>query len=94
MGKLDEVFEHCRRILRPGGMFAFSLEATPDEKKDFSLHTTGRYQHSRGYVRNLSQRFNFAELHFAPIHVRKEGNEPVPGYIYLLRRQASEGFRS
>ncbi len=88
VGKLDGVFEHCRRILRPGGLFAFSLEATSDDSNDFLLHTTGRYQHSCAYIRNMSQCFNFAEMHFAPIHVRKEKNEPVPGYIYLLSKQA------
>jgi predicted TPR repeat methyltransferase len=87
VGKLDQVFENCRRILRPGGLFAFSLEAASDENHDFSLHTTGRYQHSRAYIHKLSQRFDFAEIHFAPIHVRKEKNEPVPGYIYLLSKQ-------
>lgn len=88
IGKLDQVFECCRNILRPGGLFAFSLEAAADDNVDFLLHTTGRYQHSRAYIRNLSQRFNFAEMHFSTIDVRKEKNEPVPGYIYLLRKQA------
>jgi predicted TPR repeat methyltransferase len=89
VGKLDQVFEQCRRILHTGGLFAFSLEAASDDNNDFSLHTTGRYQHSRAYIQKLSQRFNFAEIHFAPIHVRKEKDEPVPGYIYLLSKQAN-----
>ena len=86
VGKLDRVFEHCRKILRPGGLLAFSLEACRDENENFTLHTTGRYQHSKTYIDKLGQRFNFTELYFAPIHVRKEEGEPVGGYIHILER--------
>ena len=89
IGNLHPVFEHCRRILCPGGLFAFSLEALPDENRDFVLAATGRYQQSRAYIGKLSQHFGFIEVHFTPIHVRKEQDQPVNGYIYLLRKQAN-----
>lgn len=86
IGNLQSIFEHGQRILRPGGLFAFSLEALADESREFILAPTGRYQQSRTYIDNLSRRFNFAEARFSPIKVRKEEGKPVSGYIYLLRK--------
>jgi predicted TPR repeat methyltransferase len=89
IGNLTPIFEQCYRILRPQGLLAFSVEALPDEEKDFHLATTGRYQQSRAYIGKLSQRFGFSEMYFAPIQSRKEEGKPVSGYLYLLLKQAN-----
>lgn len=89
IGNLAPIFEQCYRILRAQGLLAFSVEAHPDEDKDFHLATTGRYQQSRAYIGKLSQRFGFSEIYFAPIQSRKEEGKPVSGYLYLLRKQAN-----
>jgi predicted TPR repeat methyltransferase len=54
VGKLAQVFETTARALRPGGLFAFSLEAE-EGCEDFVLRPTGRYAHSAGYAGRLAQ---------------------------------------
>ena len=86
LGNLLPVFEQCKRVLRPHGLFAFSLEAHSDDEKDFTLDSTGRYLHSSDYIRQLSKEFEFAEARFTPTTIRKQHNKPVKGYLCLLKK--------
>ncbi len=84
IGKLDGIFEQCYRILRPNGIFAFSLEALDDGNKEFALQTTGRYAQSPAYIVRLCNRSGFLIAHRADVGVRKDKGQPVPGYLYVL----------
>jgi len=86
LGNLRTVFEQCKRVLRPNGFFAFSLEAHTDDEKDFTLGQTGRYLHSRSYIHQLSKQFEFSEARFTPTEIRKQHDEPVKGYLFLLKK--------
>jgi predicted TPR repeat methyltransferase len=52
VGELGQVFEATARTLRPGGLFAFSLEAE-EECDDFVLRPTGRYAREVVFLRAL-----------------------------------------
>ncbi|MHB8624554.1 MAG: tetratricopeptide repeat protein [Sulfuricaulis sp.] len=82
IGKLDEVFEQCYRILRQNGIFAFSLEAL--DERDFALQTTGRYAQSLAYIAMLCNRLGFRVAHREDVDIRKEKDQPVPGYLFVL----------
>ena len=71
LGKLDELVEQARRLLRPSGLFAFSVEsldalagdaaALPD-RRDYKLNVTARYAHSMAYLTRMAGDYGFDVL--------------------------------
>lgn len=86
VGNLIPIFEHVSRIIEPEGWFAFSIEASQSEARDFTLDQTGRYQHQHNYLTRLATQFGFIQVDFAEICLRKEKGKPVAGYLYLLKK--------
>ena len=87
IGNLAPIFAQTWRILRPGGRFAFSIETNPDAAKDFVLDKTGRYLHSPGYIDSLISKSGFTHVWSETATLRSEKQQPVNGYLYLLRKE-------
>lgn len=86
LGDLRGIFTACSSALKPGGLFAFSVE-DGDDAGDFILRDTGRYAHSRAYIQRLAAETDFSEVVQRAIVVRKDkGSVDINGYIILLRR--------
>ncbi len=92
LGKLDELARQVRRLLRPGGVFAFSVESlpecapgdgTPEHRQDYRLNASGRYAHSRGYLARIAASNGLETLTMAETTVRVEKGAPVQGYLAL-----------
>jgi predicted TPR repeat methyltransferase len=83
VGDLVPVFEAVADVLRPGGLFAFSVEAGFGDR--YHLEPTRRYVHSRPYLEHLARILGFTTERFESITVRTEGGQPVPGHLVLLR---------
>jgi predicted TPR repeat methyltransferase len=88
LGDLREVFTACASALRPGGMLAFSVEAS-DEGDAFVLRQTGRYAHSGSYIRSLAAAAGLSEVGNRVTVLRRESGQDVHGHLYLLRRPLS-----
>lgn len=86
LGNLAPIFREISRILEAGGRFAFSLEAAPENGDDFVLGRSGRYQHSRAYVERLGADAQFKIDRFTHAVIRKDQNQPVAGYLYVLAK--------
>ncbi len=84
IGDLASVMERSRRALRPGGLFAFSVEATDHET--FVLQPTRRYAHSLPYLRKMLQTNGFDEPNVDRRVIRQESGADVTGYIVATRR--------
>jgi predicted TPR repeat methyltransferase len=84
VGKLDEVVPAVRRVLRSGGLFAFSAEAaaTPE---GYRLGIMGRYGHDAGYLRRLAAENGFEVEVFRETRIRFEHRRPVPGWLTVWR---------
>jgi predicted TPR repeat methyltransferase len=85
VGRLEAVFEGVARVLEPGGMFCFSVEALDDAIGDCLLQPSLRYAHSAGYLRQLAdaQGFEVAALEEHPL--RRDERAPVRGlYAWLV----------
>lgn len=83
VGDLTDIFQSARRLLNPGGRFAFTVEA-PTGGEDLQLLPSLRYAHSESYIRKLAEAcgFNVDEISRAPI--RYDQAQPVEGlYVYL-----------
>ncbi len=88
-GDLLAVFQAVGRLLRPGGLFAFSLEVAA--LADYSLQPNRRYAHSLGYIHRLARQTNLHELTVNSVKLRRQGEEHAAGLIVVLR---SDGFHS
>jgi predicted TPR repeat methyltransferase len=84
VGDLSKVFTGMRSVLRPGGLFGFSVEA--GDGTDFILQPTYRYAHSLAYIRRLAEVHEFAIESTALRVIRKNRDTDVPGYLIVMRR--------
>jgi predicted TPR repeat methyltransferase len=83
IGDLGSVFGAVRRILRPGGQFAFTVERSLDGAS-VSLLPSLRYTHSEAHIRALAQTHGFSIDSMLVAPIRNDGLEPVQGlYAYL-----------
>lgn len=80
IGDLQEIVREVRRLLRPGGLFAFSVEVC--EAGEFQLQPTGRFAQSRAYVEGLAARHGLRLLAREAADVRSG----IEGDLYLLGR--------
>lgn len=85
IGELAGIFAEVARLLRPAGMFAFSVEVT--EAADYLLLPTRRYAQSHAYVQRLATAHGLTLLECTPQVIRMEVGVPVAGEHWLLRRQ-------
>jgi len=89
VGELRPVFEATARVLRPGGLFAFSLEAE-EGCDELVLRPTGRYAHSIGYTRRLAEITGLQEMHLENSVLRMNEGQPIEGYIVVLGKPRGE----
>jgi predicted TPR repeat methyltransferase len=82
-GDLEPVFVQAARLLRPGGLFAFSIEVC--RNADFRLQDSGRYAQSAAYIERLAKQLGFAVCVRADQPIRK----PIVGLLYVLKRRSS-----
>jgi len=91
VGGLDQVFKAIGAALKPGGLFAFSIEAE-DEGDDFVLKPTGRYTHSIGYIRRLAEVAGLREVSLDESVLRMDKAQPIDGYIVVLRKPEEDNL--
>ncbi len=83
LGALEAVFAGVRRVLQPGGLFAFSVEAT-DEPRPV-LRDSLRYAHGEPYLRALAAAHGLQWLAQRGGTLREDQGRPVAGLCVLLR---------
>ena len=79
-GALEDTFAEAARVLRPDGLFAFSLETC--EGSGWTLQESGRYAQSDAYVRRVATASGFGVALDRAQAIRK----PVVGRLYVLTR--------
>ena len=84
VGKLDAVIPAIRRVLRPGGLFAFSVEAC-DSSEGYRLGVMGRYAHTVPYLQRLASENHFDITLLRKTCIRLEHRRPVEGWLALWR---------
>ncbi len=83
VGALEAVFDGVRRVLRPGGLFSFSVEDSggpPLLLRGDSL----RYAHGEAYLRELAAARGFSWLALQRDTLREDQGRPVQGLFVLL----------
>jgi predicted TPR repeat methyltransferase len=87
-GELAPLFAAVERALRPGGVFALTIELAPEtanDQVDFRLGVSGRYAHSRRYLTQELSAAGFELLHSDDVALRTEFCQPTPGVGVLAR---------
>ena len=84
VGALEPMFAQALRLLRSGGMFAFSVEISTSA--DVELTLNGHYSHSRGHIARLAQTLGFKIARAVDAPLRKEANHAIDAhYVYLVK---------
>ncbi len=94
-GDLGGVFDAVAGSLRPGGLFAFTLELLPqdDAAPELALRPSGRYAHgTRHWTRCLAER-GFHIRRSEAIVIRQEFCQPIHGVAVLAEVPAADGNR-
>ena len=84
LGDLSGVFDAAAHCLRPGGIFAYSVEAGGGER----YHLQGksfRFAHAKPYLQKLGAMHGFREESFELVSARTEALQPVASYLVVLR---------
>ena len=77
------VFQGVRRMLNPGGRFAFTVELA-ESGQDIELRPSLRHAHSMTYVQRLSDQCNFSVRDLQVATLREDQTDPVKAlYVYL-----------
>jgi predicted TPR repeat methyltransferase len=83
-GDLAPFFAAVSQLLRPEGLFAFSIEHHPHP--GYTLRPSGRYAHALDYVGEQAARAGLEQLSAADAVLRLEHGQPVDGHIVVLRK--------
>ncbi|MDO8605787.1 MAG: tetratricopeptide repeat protein [Phaeospirillum sp.] len=85
-GDLGPVLAAAHSALRPGGVFAFTVERAED-CTSYILGPKNRYAHAPDYVRDHAEAAGFAVVLAEPAATRQEAGADVPGLVVALRKR-------
>jgi predicted TPR repeat methyltransferase len=94
IGKLDGIVQEGARLLRPGGVFAFCVEAMESlsiggssniGNREYILNITGRYAHSAIYMHKLARTHGFMISSLIRNKIRFEVGKPVDGHYAIFK---------
>ena len=83
-GELAPAFTAVAAALKPGGIFAFTVERHAGE--GYALGASGRYAHADAFARAAGDAAGLILAHAAEVTLRSELHRPVIGGCYLFRR--------
>lgn len=86
IGDLSTIFSDIKIALKPGGLFAFSIEKSYGADNDYQLQTSIRYAHSKAYIQRLAQDNDFQIVSVENTVLRTQHKKPVEGYVFLLSK--------
>ncbi len=83
VGDLSGIFADAQRALRPGGLFAFSVEAHDGD--GYVLRPTRRYAHSLGQIEDLASKNALLKLRADRAVLRTDDEKDVEGWVLVLK---------
>ena len=82
IGDLSDIFRLLFDRSKKPGKLVFSTEHL--DEGEFQLNQSGRFSHSKSYIENLCEQYNFTIAKFSKINLRKERNRYIEGAIYII----------
>ena len=90
IGDLSKIFQSIKSRNKKPGKLVFSTEHT--QRDGYYLQKTGRYAHSKSYIKSLCRKFGYEISYFSTFDLRKENGAFITGGIYLL--QHNDNFKT
>jgi predicted TPR repeat methyltransferase len=84
MAALDAAFREAHRVMKHGGLFAFTVQAHEGER--FILGADARYAHGEAYLHDLAAKTGFTVILHEKVSTREDRGQPVPGFLLVLER--------
>ncbi len=82
LGDLERVFSGVKRVLKPGGLFLFTVERC--DTADFVLQETRRWAHGEAYLQRMATRHGFDVRGLVACTPRVNKGVPIPGLAGAL----------
>ena len=86
-GNIEKLFSLLSKRLAKNGIILFTITKNTSEDKDYFLHSSGRFSHSKSYIQNILKSHNFQTENFYEHSLRTEGDKEVCGYFFHIKRQ-------
>ena len=83
VGDLFEVFRLIKDRNTKSGNLIFSIEENLNN--NYHLEKTGRYSHSKNYIKYLCKKLHFSVVYEKKINIRKGDNKYINGLLYNLK---------
>lgn len=83
LGDLQPALDEIHRVLIPGGLLAFTVEAADDE---YRLDNTGRYQHSKTYLDQQAKQHSYETLSMELTTLRSENRSACEAWLCLWHK--------
>ncbi|WP_169195110.1 methyltransferase domain-containing protein [Devosia sp. MC1541] len=84
IGPAEDLFQAVAAKLSPKGLFVFTTEAADDT--GIIIRSSGRFAHSSQYIRSCLAANGLAVLDQQHHTIRLEHEKPIPGEVYICRR--------
>jgi predicted TPR repeat methyltransferase len=84
VGRLEAVFAGVAAALRPGGLFAFSVEHA--DSGEVEIRSSGRFAHAPDYIETLAAAHGMVRRAMETADIRSERGVPIPGRLLVLER--------
>lgn len=85
VGDLAPLFAKAHAALRPGGLFAFTVEENTRDS-GYWLQPSRRYAHAADYLRKLAAERGFVEQSLSTDVIRQQSGQAITGHIVVFRR--------
>jgi predicted TPR repeat methyltransferase len=85
LGDLAQAFALAAKLLEPGGLYAFTVEAH-DGPEDYALRPSLRYAHSETYLRRALAESGFEAPRLERAFLRMDGRDRIEGFVVAARR--------
>lgn len=86
-GDLTQLLEAVSQALKPLGLLAFNIEVNVNETPPFQLTTTGRFAHSKQYIKECARLNHLEMLQAQFAFMRKQAGEDMHGMYYVFKRR-------
>ncbi len=84
IGDLSDIFAAAGKVLKEGGLFAFSVEES--EQEDIVLRASRRFAHSPAYLQRTADAHGFVIDEMAREVIRQDNGADVYGYLVVMHR--------
>ena len=87
LGDLRVLFAAAAELVKPQGLWLFSLEPLGKKAKDYELQRSGRFKHRLDYVTQCAETYGFELLAHKEVVGRQQDHKAVPFEVVLLQNR-------